>query len=270
MQLFKTKKVSLLTISELLRQFAIDLDKNLKQRISGINNGPEKSRYDLGVGVQRLAKLVNCKDFLQTITPNELIHGSNQREPTTSIRLASINAIKNHYRNIAEITLNDTIGNCVGLSAVCLQLAQELLEQNEYRGIEVQMCQLSNWQHVLIRLSYRGQSPGLFYDPWFQYWQNQTPNTLILIEESEFSVKMKEIVAIRSRNNIRPIQHIRTFADYNSRTKHINFNHFILNYQLDFSYFIICSTGSFSNPARKIPEPQMIIDMEPGPTCVIL
>ena len=167
-----------------------------------------------------------------------------------NIVLASIDEIRAHYQCLAEITLEYQRGSCVGLTAVCLFLGHEILQQDVYSDIEIQMCQLANWRHMFIKISHCYESYNLFYDPWYQYWQDNHLDDPFLIPERSFSNKMEQIVSSFSRNNLKPIQHIKFLAEYNSFTRRINSTCF--NIQTDYSYYVICSSASFKNPAKQI------------------
>lgn len=268
MQLFKPQKVANISISVLLTRFASELNNRLKTHISGISNGPEKSPYEIEVETHKVESLLNGEDLLQTNTFQGLIHSTKTINTSgkQEIRLASPKAIREHYRRLARITMNNKTGTCIGLAALTWLLAQELIEHDDYQGIEIHICQLVNWRHVFIKLSYRGESPSFFYDPWFPYWKNDLTLAPYIFSDTVYVSKLEEIKTQTARL-LDPIQHVRVLFNYQPISNRIS-PKFTLNMETDYSYYISCSTREFSNPAPKIHEYHAPIEQHS--TCLIL
>lgn len=254
MHLFKPPNLANIPVSELLTRFATELDNRLKTYISGISNGPEKSSYESAAETSKVEIFLNNEDLLQTNTLQGLIHSTNaiNTSGNQKIILASPTTIRDHYCRMARITMNKKTGTCIELAALAWFLAQELFAQDEYQRIEVHICQLVNWRHVFIKLSYLGKSPSFFYDPWFPYWRNDLSLAPYIFPDTVYASKLEEIKAQTARIPD-PIQHVKVKFNYHLISKRIT-PKFTFNMETDYSYYISCSSGEFSNPAPQIHE----------------
>jgi hypothetical protein len=181
------------------------------------------------------------------------------------ITLATQDAITQYYAELALIICERKKANCEGLAAVISFLANDLTKMKAYQKIDVQICQLDNWEHLFVRFKHPDDEQGLFYDPWYQRCETTLSTVPLLITEAQFNSRMGQMM---QRASMRPsplIYHTSYIRTYDVNTQQLSYDQDTQqrlqptrNYNHDYQYSILCSSGSFSNPAKiKTEEPTM-------------
>ena len=245
--------------SSLLLQYAMALDHKLTEKRLRIINGPGLNLIEFELEMR--AHDAQIKSSLQEIkTLNSTVLTKTPFRDVDLIRYpiilttATAEEIDAHYKNIAEVTLQRGTTNCVGLASVTLLLAEDLSKNELYNKIQVQICQLSNWGHVFIRFKHLDESKGLFYDPWYQRCQTNTPEVPVLFNEDDFDKKMGDMVTYVYNQPEKTISHTRYFRNFNVETSELSPGE-IINYNYDYRYSIIYSsmTSHFGSNNENIP-----------------
>lgn len=184
-----------------------------------------------------------------------------------AITLATCSEVTAYYQQIGAAALQRKKANCVGIAAATLLLAKNLAATPPYQHIEIELCQLNNWGHVLIRFKHQNEPQGLFYDPWYQRCMTDSPATPFLIEERKFESTMQGIVNRLSFPTISLIHHVTYVKPYNTTTQQLATG-YKTNKKYDCDYCVMCGSHAFSNPAKKITEPPSADG--PSASCVIM
>jgi hypothetical protein len=257
--------------ASLLKQFALELDKQLTAVNIQIINGPGAKPRDLQLALNtqdalmqdRLGKLnlkliQTDKGPLYTTTPLSELE-------TQPITLATHDNILKHYTQLALIICERKKANCEGLAAVVLFLSNDLTKMKAYQKIEVQICQLDNWGHLFVRFKHPDDEQALFYDPWYQRSETTTPTLPLLITEPLFSARIEQMIQRASMPPHERINHTSYIRTYDIDTRQLSYDTHTQqrlpptrNDNVDYQYSILCSSGPFSNPAKiKIEEPNI-------------
>lgn len=254
-----------------LENFAYELDRRLKKNIICIINGPDSSLFDINSELARLEMRLPDPKMALIVTQKGIIHSfsGSYSSKQSYIKLASTSQITTYYKNLATLTLQEKKGNCIALAATCLLLSGELLKKTVYQDIEIQICQLANWKHCLIRLSSTQSSEVFFYDPWFQYWHSGNQNTKPEIFPAlNYVSRIEKLISLHSMINKNPISRIGLITHYNSFTNQVNSRPAKTNISIDYGYYVICSSRSFSNPAKIISD--FTISAEASSRCFVM
>lgn len=235
---FKTSVISLQT-------FISELDELLENQGLQIINGPDLNRNNLAA-VQKT--IIEVQDFIQNYdrlgsTTKGIMHLS----PTSNLYLTT-DEVREYYKQLAGISLKNKKCTCVNLTAVTLILGEQLLSKYPESKISIDLCQLANWSHGLMRLRQtdsQGNIESLFYDPWYQRCYTNDPHTPKIFAEETLA---QEISCLRKLTNmIRPTEMLHDFEN----------DKFLINTQRDYALHVLCSTDEFDNPATAIPDPSV-------------
>lgn len=168
------------------------------------------------------------------------------KKDSEELRHLHTEEVREYYNQLAILTLDRKKCTCDGLCAATFQLAKTILEEHSIKNVTVEICQLSNWSHTLIRLSQindNGDTEIFFYDPWYQACYTDKTSEPKIFPEENLAVEMKSL--IHQTNMIIATD---AFTDMSNFTR-------VKNTNRDFSYFVACSTGEFTNPTATKPDP---------------
>ena len=124
-----------------------------------------------------------------------------------------------HCLNLEVFVMHNKMANCFGFCSLALSLSGELITDNQYKLINVQICHLFNWDHVLMKISYGSYS--IFYDPGWQRCSSLEPHPDILIEEQYFYARMDRLVEASEKHYIQMISHFTMHEHHYSGGGHI-------------------------------------------------
>lgn len=159
------------------------------------------------------------------------------------LTLATPDEVARYYRNLALVVLERKKATCEGLAATTWHLAKMFSEHVHYRQIDVQICQLDNWGHLLVRFKHANASDALFYDPWYQRCFSGDASVPVLIEEACFADEIKKMVGQASWPPDRLVLHMSYFYQCDiSRERVMVDAHPKKNWAYDSSYSILCGT----------------------------
>ena len=253
MKLFAKSRPAPVSSEAILRQFSEELDTALKKAITGIINAPGQNQLQIDEEHDTVIALLANNPLYQTHTLtgsffcSEIVESSQQMKPCNK------ESIRSHYTQLAEITIEQKKGDCASLAAVAWYLSQTLISNNHhYRKIEVSICQLANWRHSFVLIAYRGKETKFFYDPWHHYWLGKIHEGPLLISESSFETKMNGMLEAPTIADSKVIKRVPLLFRCNFRGYPIGGQAAEFNMNLNCDYFIVCSTGSFANPAKTI------------------
>jgi hypothetical protein len=271
MLLFFDNKVSPIeaTPAVLLRQFVMEIDRQLTELGVTVINGPDLNVLAFELEMRAQENLISSQ--VKTIqTDKGPLHTTSSYQDIyrgAAITLATCDEVMTYYQQMGEVVLQRKKANCVGMAAATLLLARSLAGTDPYRSIETQLCQLKNWGHVLVRFKHQNEPQGLFYDPWYQRGMAENPAIPFIIEEHEFESNMQTIVGNLSFQSLSLIYHTSHLMRYNTTTYRLE-TQSIINRKYYCDYCVVCSTHTFSNPAKKTSDSPSA--EESGCHCVIM
>lgn len=231
-----------------LTNFIARLNQKLIAQPFEILNHPSVMRTSQGVAhaVQetqtQAASIANHGRMFGTTTGLRFV----TKEQETPMRFLNVEEIRQYYNEYINLIFERKNGTCTGLCVLAFHFATELLQEHAITEITVDICDLKNWSHTLIRLVHNksnGTSETLFYDPWFQSCFTATPNQPKVYSEENFGRELQDLIS-----KTKMIQRTTELYDLQSQKM-------VENNSNDFSYFISCSTGVFMTPALAVDDP---------------
>jgi hypothetical protein len=166
---------------------------------------------------------------------------------TETLRALTVKEIRQYYDEYIKTILARKNGTCDGLCILVFHFAQELLAEHSITQITVDICALRNWSHSLIRLVHTpndGPTETIFYDHWSQRCFENHPDEAKLYSAEDFNTELQNLMSKAPMT----IQRTKHFYDLESIKQ-------VENSDTDFSYFVACSTGDFTTPAKSIDAP---------------
>lgn len=247
--------------SSLLSQFAVELDRKLTEKRLTIINGPGLNLIEFASEIRVHEELIgNTFKKIQTANGTMLAkfcYSDLIDQSSLVLSMATTEEIDAYYKKIAEVTLQRGTTNCEGLAAVALLLSEDLYKNESYHKIQVQICQLLNWQHIFVRFQHMDESDGLFYDPWYQRCQTMNPEAPVLIKENEFHEQMRDMLSHVYSQPEQSIRHIDYFHDFNAKTRQLGTRE-IMNGNDGYGYSIIYSSMTSPPSTEKNSQTCMI------------
>ena len=260
------------TSFSLIRQFAIALAARLDAQDLISIHALHMSLYERDNELREQQKSIIPSLRQAMITKGAILTIRSPVDDDERITLASLEQVREYYRQLAEIVIERKKGSCVGLAAVALALSSDLIAESQYQHIEVQLIQLHHWGHALIRLTHPAEQKSLFYDPWYQRCQSPSnPIIPMLMEESELATQMDRLVIGDVLQGIPTIRHLEELVRYDPKKRQLLDNRDQSgSSQFGYSYCILCSSGRFSNPSNVMTEPEGKGNtMSPSSVCVV-
>ena len=155
------------SMQSLLRQFAIEIDNELKEQGFVVLNTPSQSSEvvdrELAVQVSLLSSGLSQMDTTEgpVFTRIPSVYGR-------PITIATPDEVREHYNQIAAAVFERKTGTCIGLACAVFSISKALLANEHYRQIKIQICLLRHWSHVFVRFDHPQAPQALFYAPWYQ------------------------------------------------------------------------------------------------------
>ena len=237
----------------LIRQFAAELDEQLETLGIRLINGQDQSLEEIERALEETQ--TRHHDLLKTNTTKGILFTKIPFCTDEPITPASPSEIMSAHQELAEITIKRKKSTCMGLSAVVLAWSIDLIAEKKYNKINVQICQLQNWSHTLIRITHSSKHESLFYDPWFQRCHTSKPKIPKLFAESEMAYQMEILTNRASTQRFPSIRRVHWLMPYDPKTKKVR-EDIKSNDATDFSYCMLCSSsGTFLNPGQVVAEP---------------
>lgn len=242
---------------ELLNTFAIKLYRLLYAEYISVL-APGEAYEETTNHTNKLYKVLTDTGIL--FTKNQI--GDNIVESFTP---ASIEEISGHYRTLANRALNSKVANNEALAATAFLLGKQLKEEHpEYQDIEVDICELSNWEHAFIKIKLSDLSEYVYFDPYSLFLCNFPSNSIIgahqyayIMQKNHERLYKDDNISIYFRRNIFCFP---KDAGTNQLVKMINGCD-------DFAYSTTCSTAQFTNPSELPIEASSIV-VEDSSSCI--
>lgn len=228
-EFFKAQKIS----PNLLANFASCIDAKINKAGLRVLNTPDVKPIDFELEMRIQDELVNLP-FIQTYTNTGSVYLKKEGEQH---KLVSSDELDSYFDKLAKVALARKTINCVSFSAVALFFAKNLLLDERFQNIKIDVCSLKNWGHVFIKFSIPGSSEALFYDPWYQRCDPEVDSKITFTFDDENADEVfSTIVSVMTDSNC--IAHVNYFQEYNLNYQRL-LSTPILNGSHDYNYEVI-------------------------------